>query len=137
MIVGDIHELELFQVADRGVPNLERIALFVKETTNMGQFGIMIGYSSQDKSALPYQDNLFWFGNGVVTKGDWLILYTGKGTPKTEKWEPTGSNVYSVHWGRNSTIFANSYIVPILFRVDAVSVGLPPSDLPQIESSHA
>ncbi len=132
MIVGDIHELELIQVADRGVPNLERIALFVKEATNMGQFGIMIGYSSYDNSAIPYQDNLFWFGDGIVTKGDWLIIYTGKGTSKTEKWGPTGSNVYSVHWGRSNTIFANSLIVPILFRVDAVSVALPPSNLPQL-----
>ena len=66
-------------VADRGVPNRERIAIFVEETTNMGQYGVMVGHSAVDRTAIPYQDNLFWFGDGIVNKGDWILLYTGKG----------------------------------------------------------
>lgn len=132
MIVTNLAELELYPVEDRGIPNRERIAILVKETTNMGQYGIMIGSASGNNSAIPYHDNLFWFGDGIVNKGDWILLYTGSGTSKTDKWEETGGNIYSVHWGRNITMFANSYIVPILFRVDAVTVSTPPNDVPQL-----
>lgn len=132
MIVTDLQEIKIHPVADRGVPNQERIAIYVNETTNMGQYGIMVGYSAQDNSAIPYKDNLYWFGDGVVNAGDWILLYTGKGSSKTEDWESTGGKVYSVHWGRDTTIFAHSNIVPILFRVDAVDVATPPINLPQL-----
>jgi len=134
MIVANLTELELYPVMERGAPNRERIVIFVKETTNMGQFGIMIGHASGGNLAIPYQDNLFWFGDGVVNKGDWIFLYTGKGTPRIDKWEATSGNLYSIHWGRNATVFANSNIVPILFRVDAVNVGSPPGNLPQLNA---
>lgn len=137
MIVTDLQELQIYPVADRGVPNRERIAIYIKETTNMGQYGVMVGYSTHVNGAVPYQDNLFWFGDGIVNAGDWLLLYTGKGTPKTEEWDATGGKLYSIHWGREATIFANTNIVPILFRVDAVDVATPPVDLPQLGDGNA
>jgi len=132
MIVADLLELKLLPVADRGVPNRERIAIYVKETINMGQYGVMIGHAVVDRTAIPYQDNLFWFGGGIVNKGDWILLYTGKGTPRTDKGEVTGGKIYSVHWGRESTMFVNTNVVPILFRIDAVDVDSPPDNLPQL-----
>ncbi len=137
MIVTDLEELNIHPVADRGVPNRERIAIYVKETTNMGQYGIMVGYSAVNNSAVPYQDNLFWFGDGIVSAGDWILLYTGKGVATTIDWDATGGKIYSIHWGRSTTIFANTNIVPILFRVDAVDVAPPPVDLPQLENESA
>nr|BAJ06922.1 hypothetical protein [uncultured bacterium] len=137
MLVADLNELQMHPVADRGVPNLERIAIYVKEPTNMGQYGIMVGLSALGAAAIPYQDNLFWFGDGVMNAGDWILLYTGKGTPRTEDWKPTGGKVYSLHWGRSKTMFANTNIVPILFRVDAVDLAAPPQDLPQIGNEGA
>lgn len=132
MIVANLTELEIYPVEDRGVPNLERIGILVKESTNLGQYGIMIGNYRGNNSAVPYQDNLFWFGDGIVNKGDWIILYTGSGTPRTDIWEATGGNIYTMHWGRSVTMFANSSIVPLLFRVDAVTVSTPPGDMPQL-----
>lgn len=137
MIVTDLQELNIYPVADRGIPNRERIAIYVKEATNMGQYGIMVGYSAVDNSAVPYQDNLFWFGDGIVNAGDWILLYTGNGVAKTENWEATGGKIYSIHWGRSTTIFANTNIVPILFRVDAVDVASHPVNLPQLGDESA
>jgi hypothetical protein len=133
MIVADLQELKLFPVADRGVPNQERVPIQVLRTTDMGQFGLLVGISSYQKLATPVQDNLFWFGDGLVNAGDWILLYTGSGTARTDDWTtPPGSKVYSVHWGRPTTIFANSSVVPILFAVQGADVGLSPSDLPQL-----
>ena len=135
MIVAPIDELTLYPVEDRGKPNLERIPIFVNNTLNAGCYGIMVGHTASDETVNPYQDNLFWFGDGVLNAGDWIFLYTGKGEPKSNDL-PQSPNVklYSVHWGRGQTMFANSNIVPVLFRVDAVEVGKSPNDVPQLNN---
>lgn len=133
MIVADLSELVLYPVADRGVPNSERVPIFVKEKTDMGRYGLMVGHSGHSGFTTPFQDGLYWFGDGVVNAGDWLIIYTGAGTPRTLDWEQSpGSKIYVLHWGRPITMFANSQIVPILFRTDTVSVGSPPDNVPQL-----
>ena len=134
MIVGDIAELSVAQVFDRGVANKECIAISVLQTINMGRYGIMLGQHQAGASGgvLPYFDNLFWFGDGIVNAGDWVFVYTGPGTP-THSLATNGVNtIFSLHWGKPHTVFANSTVVPVLFRVDAVEVLVPPSDQPQL-----
>lgn len=133
MIVADLSELKLFPVADRGVPNSERIPILVREHTDMGQFGLMIGLNTLSGLANPLRDQLFWFGDGMVKPGDWILVYTGSGKPNKIDWHsPPGSQIYVVHWGRDKTMFANSQIVPILFKTGSVAIDQPPSDLPQL-----
>ena len=136
MIVANLEELLLYPVADRGVPNAERIPIFVRERIDLGQFGLMIGYSAPDKFAMPIKDNLYWFGDGFVNPGDWIMLYTGNGSPRTDDLDQKqGSKMYTIHWGRAQTMFAHSQIVPVLFKIDAVDIGVPPGNLPQLEQS--
>lgn len=133
MIVSDIAELLLYPVVDRGMPNSERIPLLVREQTDMGRYGLMVGYTGQNGFAMPFRDNLFWFGDGLVNQGDWIFIFTGEGTPRTDNWDnPPGSKIYTVHWGRPQTMFATSIVVPVLFRTDFVQVGQPQVDQPQI-----
>jgi hypothetical protein len=101
MIVADLSELLLYPVAERGVPNAERIPILVRETIDVGCYGIMVGNSGTHGFATPFQDNLFWFGDGIVNAGDWILVYTGSGSPRSLDWtQPPGSKVYVVHWGR-------------------------------------
>lgn len=133
MIVTELTEFSMHPVFDRGVPNLERIPIQVRQQTAIGQFGLMTGSVTQPGFAIPMIDNLFWFGDAIVNPGDWIIVYTGNGIARTDDWNnPPGSKVYSVHWGRNKTMFANTNIVPILFKTNSILVGATPSDLPQI-----
>jgi hypothetical protein len=133
MIVANLSELLLYPIAERGVPNEERIPILVRETIDLGGYGIMVGYSEVHGLATPFQDNLFWFGDGIVNAGDWIFVYTGGGLPRTHDWaQPPGSKIYAVHWGRSKTIFANSQNVPILFRTDSVAVGTSPDDVLQL-----
>lgn len=125
MIVSVLSELSVVKLFEPGVPNKESLAISVNEPINMGQFGLMLGISSGEKEAVPIHDQLYWFGNGYVQKGDWIFLYTGSGTPRTTDHED-GTKSYTVFWGRPTTVFANSQVVPILFKAGAVSILDPP-----------
>ena len=132
MIVNALNELTIISILDRGVPNQECIAIKVNEKINLGQYGIMLGMYSHSKLAMPFQDNLFWFGDGYVDKGDWIFVYTGDGEPKSLQTKDKLKNIYSLFWAKQNTVFANSNIVPLLFKVDAVDVFAPPENVPQI-----
>lgn len=131
MIVNLITELSVIGVFERGVPNQERIVLRVNETVNLGQYGLMIGVRAQDGTAFPIRDNLLWFGDGIVTRDDWIFIYTGPGEPKASTLPNTQERIYTLHWGRGQTILINREIVPILFKVDAVQVPQEAESLPR------
>ncbi|MDA3916890.1 MAG: hypothetical protein PF690_07955 [Deltaproteobacteria bacterium] len=133
MIVSDITELTVMAVLGRGVPNEECIAIQANERINIGQYGIMLGMYAQSKSAVPFRDNLFWFGDGFIEKGDWLFIYTGMGEPRKSSTNDEANSIFTVFWGKPNTVFANTNIVPVLFRVDAVDVFSPPDNQPQIK----
>lgn len=130
MIVGDILELSVVGVFDRGVPNKERIALLVNETLNLGQYGLMVGVRASEGTAFPIRDNLLWFGDGLVSKGDWVFVYTGPGEARATTLPNTNERVFSIHWGRKQTFLHDRNLVPILFRVDAVQVPNETQTLP-------
>ena len=132
MRVSDITELEIVTVLERGKPNEECIAVQAKKTVNLGQYGIMLGQHSGDDGVFPFRDNMFWFGDGIVSEGDWLLINTGSGTPGTNSATDNTHNIYSVYWGRTHTLFADSNVVPMLFRVDAVDIPSPPINTPQL-----
>lgn len=129
MIVNALNELTIISILDRGVPNQECIAIKVNEKINLGQYGIMLGMYSHSKLAMPFQDNLFWFGDGYIDEGDWIFVYTGDGEPKSSQTKDELKNIYSLFWAKQNTVFANSNIVPLLFKVDAVDVFSPPENV--------
>ena len=132
MIVGNVTELEIVGVFDRGLPNKERIIIYVNDSTNMGQYGIMLGIRTQNAMATPIADQLFWFGDGIVAKDDVLFIYTGPGVFQHSPFPNSTSTGYSLHWGKASTVLANSTIVPILCRIDAVHIQPDKVDRPQL-----
>ncbi|MCK9376383.1 MAG: hypothetical protein M0P73_09545 [Syntrophobacterales bacterium] len=131
MIVSLITEFTV-SVFDRGIPNQERIVLYVNESLNLGQYGLMIGVRGQAGMAVPIRDNMLWFGDGIVNKGDWIFIYTGPGEAKTTMLPNTEERLFSIHWGRKETILHHRELVPILFRVDAVIVPQEMENLPKI-----
>jgi len=137
MRVSDIYELKVMAVLERGIANKECIAIQAKQTINLGQYGIMLGQFSGDNGVFPFRDNMFWFGDGIISEGDWILIYTGSGTPTTNKSVDNIHNTYTVFWGRTHTLFADSNVVPLLFRVDAVDIPIPPSNTPQLGNQNA
>ncbi|CDT88862.1 hypothetical protein M5103_004587 [Vibrio alginolyticus] len=135
MIVSNISEFTITGILDRGVANLERIAIYVNQTVNTGQFGVMIGNQPFGHTqAYPIKDNLLWFGDAILNQGDWIFLYTGSGNVTQTPIEG-GKQLYSIYWGKPQTIFARTDIVPILFKVEAVQIPAMPNDVPQIPTN--
>ena len=123
MIVQSIHEMSIVDVFKRGMPNEEYVCVQVNKDVQMGQFGVMVGSSVGSGGALPVKDRMYWFGNGIAKRGDWIFLFTGSGTPKCIDNENGEGRSYSLFWGRGTTLFAGSGIVPVLFKVGAVDIG--------------
>ncbi|TAJ52579.1 MAG: hypothetical protein EPN60_02655 [Nevskiaceae bacterium] len=137
MIFPDVKELSVVKIFHRGLPNQESIAISVEEDTNLGQYGILVGLYQGGGLATPFVDHLFWFGDGWVRKGDWLFVHTGPGSPSTTPTTDGNGTIFSIYWGKRQTIFANTNIVPVLFRLDAVNVLSPPQNELQLDSPQA
>lgn len=123
MILQDISELHLVGVFERGVPNQERIVLRATTRVDLGQFGVLLGVKTSPGMAAPIKDNLFWFGDGLINRDDWIFIYTCPGKPGASQIPNREERVYTLFWGRKSVILQNPNILPVLFRVDAVIVG--------------
>ena len=127
--------LLLHSVIDRGQPNRERIALFAREDLSTSRYCLLIGVSVSENDAIPIPDNSLWLGSGSLRRGDWIFVYTGPGTPRTD---PLNENkIYSIYWNRDKTVFFDSTIVPILIQTNDVWVSPPPhptTSLPQFDT---
>lgn len=130
MILPSITELLLVGVYERGIPNKERIVFRAASAVEMGRFGIFLGVKTAPGQALPIRDNFFWFGNGFVNMGDWVFVYTGPGTPRVAQLPNANEKLYTVFWGRNQVILHEPNVVPILVRMDAVTVDNPQALMP-------
>ena len=66
MILGDVIELRIANVFDRGIANKECIAISVRHGVNLGRYGLMLAHydATASKGSLPFFDNLFWWGAG-------------------------------------------------------------------------
>lgn len=123
--------LHLWGVQDAGVPNKELIAIFVEEDCNLGNYCVLIGHQHMDGTATPIQDHMFWFGKAQVRAGDWIFIYTAPGKSRIEKIDED-SNVISVHWNKDKTVFQNRTLIPILCKLSEIS--FPPEPEPKSQT---
>jgi hypothetical protein len=133
MGIGTIENLQIVDVFDHGVPNLERIAIYVKAPCDLGEYCLFLGLPSVDGTTSPIRDHMLWFGHGFVNVGDWVLVYTASGTTTVV---PNGlpkagtsiqPRVISVHWGKNHTVFQNRALTPMLIRINGMAVPATPA----------
>lgn len=124
----EISELELAGVFDRGVPNKERIAIRARVAVDMAQFGVILGLKMANGEAWPLHDNFFWLGGGAINALDWILLYTRAGAPSSYVPDGQTCKVYSVFWGKPTVVFQNPNLIPILFRIGGVELGMIPGE---------
>jgi hypothetical protein len=132
MFFDTITSLQLMNVHDHGVPNLERIAIHVREACDLGEYCLFIGLPAADGSVAPLKDHMLWFGNGFVNPGDWIFVYTASGFTTVQPYglPPAGSSIQprliNIHWGKDHTMFQNRALVPMLIRMNGLNMPAPP-----------
>lgn len=135
ILLPPVTEIALVGVADRGIPNRERIILRCLQRIDTSPFALLVGLHQEahgQSAVMPAKDHFFWFGSAMLEKDDWILVYTGSGTARKSVLLGTANDpVYLLYWGMSTTIFANSLMVPTLIRFGGVSYTNPPVDMPQ------
>lgn len=108
--------LELGGVADRNVPNQERIWLRANVAVRLNEYLLCVGIALPGQQVLPLNDHLFWFGDHAVDPATWVVVYTGAGQTRVTTDQRTGAPVLVLHWGKPQTIFTVDALVPVLIR---------------------
>lgn len=106
--------LSILDVVDRGVPNSERVPIRVEAHCALGNFWLGIGLRQDVGRVFPINDNLFWLGNGYLTPGDWIFVYSGRGAPRRNAIPNQPNTIYTMHWNRSEVLFQSEELHPIL-----------------------
>lgn len=122
MILPDIYELKIIDVADRDVPNKERIVIQPTMPVNLAQFGLVLGYRHPDGMVRPLTDQFFWFGEIIVKPPSWIFVYTGPGKFGQTTEQNSGDPAYVFHWGKQATMLGQQDIAPTIFRFDGILI---------------
>lgn len=118
MLLPNIWEVRLHGVFEPNVANRERIVLQANQAIDMAQFFLLIGVPGSDNMARPLKDNVYWFGGIALGPGDWIVLFTGSGTPRQER-DAQGRVIHTLFWGRSHTVFAGG-VIPALLRAGGI-----------------
>jgi hypothetical protein len=133
-----IPELKLIGVFDAGVPRRERIVLKVEQRLDIGWYALALAMRAQPAgTAQPLPDSLFWIGSGTVDPNDWFFIYTGAGSKTTMPAEGAHGKLFIEFWGRDVTVFHDSQIVPVLWRLSGVTIERVDPPLPSLGPSNS
>lgn len=134
MILPPVYEFGEVTVHNPGIAGQERIIFRPTERLNLAEWGMLLGWQDDDSIglAMPIRDDFFWFGELEIHPPSWVVLFTGEGEFKTAQDPVKQTPVYCFYWGRKSPIFKFRELVPVLFKMGAVSIGRSTVPLPAV-----
>ena len=109
-------KLEIVDVIDRGVPGKERLWLKANAATNLQYYIVFDTTYTSENSISNIQRHAHWFVPKPVSAGDYVVLYTGKGT-KSETKNTDGTTTHFLFWGIDRTIWNVNGDCAVLFEV--------------------
>jgi hypothetical protein len=122
MFLPPTSDLSLRGVADRGIPNRERILIYSFSVIDLQNFILGIGYTADDRVVTPLRQYVYYFDDVVVPAQSWVVVYTGPGQTQVSKLPPPGNEIaFIYHWGLPSVVFQQTEVVPILFRISEMN----------------
>jgi hypothetical protein len=114
-------DLSVRGVADRGIPNKERILIYSFSVIDLQNFILGIGYTADDRFVTPFRQHVYYFDDIIIPAQSWIVVYTGPGQSQVSKLPPGNEVAFIYHWGLPSVVFRQTEVVPILFRVSEIS----------------
>ncbi len=108
-------KIEISSFKDLGDKEKERVILYVKEDTELGDFILSTSVSNPNNTISSSITNIYWLPNQKVKAGDLVIVYTKKGTKKKIDNED-GSSSYFYYWGITNTLQSIKDVTAVLFE---------------------
>jgi hypothetical protein len=96
--------LRIVGIASPGVPNQERVHLFVDADTDAAFYVLMAGLSGPNGTVTAGTRAAYWFPQTLLKTGDNVIVYTGSGQP-VHRVRPQGGTDHFYYWQMPQTIF--------------------------------
>jgi hypothetical protein len=103
-------------IADRGVPNVERLHLSVLVPTNLINYAVFLTRRFSGGLKVP-PEMAFWFSDTLVTPGDQVILYSGVGQNQNHL-RPDGRRNWFVYWGLKNVIWEDPESCAVLLEIN-------------------
>jgi len=99
----------------RGDLQQERVVMRANADVEVGQFALCRTARDGD-SIYPTVYDTFWFPDGVVQKGDFVVLYTKPGTTSFKK-GASGTTSHFYYWGRSDAVWDDVGVAAVLMHV--------------------
>jgi hypothetical protein len=97
-------KLAILTIAERGIPNKERLHLRVLADTNLSYYVVFVSsYTPSGLVATPPRFT-YWFNSFAVKAGDSVVLYSCAGQATSSRRSDGGSDHF-FHWGLPATIW--------------------------------
>jgi hypothetical protein len=111
--------LELVKIHGHGKQNEEVVELSVLKDCDLSKFMIAdTTFGESEKSISNKLRHIYWFATKEVKKGDYVLLYTGKG--KNESYDNQGgTKTHKIHWGLNMAVWNDAGDLGILFSLQS------------------
>jgi hypothetical protein len=110
--------LKFVQIADRGVPNKERVHLTVVEPADISYFMLAKSFliAPNFNTVFTGGSPAFWFPSRMVKQGETIIVYTGAGIEATHMGD-AGVATHFFYWGMPQTIFNDPAACVVVMRL--------------------
>jgi hypothetical protein len=109
--------IEIMSAVEKGAMGNECIVLKVKNNTdNMGNYLLSDTTYLEDKTVSNELRHIYWFPNKEVAKGDYIVLYTGKGKNKSSM-NNENTHTHVLYWNLNITVWNKDGDRAVLFNI--------------------
>lgn len=108
--------IKISSIVDTKNLDKERIVFKVIEDDFLGAYQVYKSKKIGEKGVSSKLDNVYWFPDKEVKKGDLVVLYTKVGV-NTEKKNEDATSTYFFYWQMNATLWNNSNEVVVLSRL--------------------
>jgi hypothetical protein len=91
--------IKIVTIADRGVPNKERIQLLALGNVNLVYYALFDTETASPTTVVTIPKRAYWFNSYEVKAGDNIVLYTGAGHQSSYQ-RPDGGKNHFFYWAR-------------------------------------
>lgn len=119
-------KLRISSIADRGVPDKERLVLRIMAETDIGEYVILRTLVRGEAVTTGVKES-YWFADKTVSVGDQVILYSKSGTP-SEKILESGHVAHFYYWGhKGEALWTSSEFGAVVIHADEWISHIPDS----------